>query len=269
VKQVRDDKLEILIREWATRQAAPDCKLDDLTRQIVERLDVVAGSDDVVTAPHRTAHRMLRWAAVGAAIAASIAVLAYVVQPFVPSVSPDAKDVLLSNRGNGVQRNPGAIGGLELNEKARLVRELQLEFPGRFAWLMETGDEMQLGLSSEERLPPLHFIAIRFVIESQGPDDLDWKPIQALEFVTQPEETVQTSLASNHDATVAIWTYATPDGMISVDSELMFSSPVPVRVSSSRLLSSGAPLEIWQSEQGGVKYRVYQAAEVLESEQLG
>jgi hypothetical protein len=128
---------------------------------------------------------------------------------------------------------------------------------------------MKLGLSSDENMRPSRFIAVRFVIESRGPNDSVWKPVRALDFLTLSEETLETSLASNHGASVAIWAYTMPDGMISVDSDLVLSGPVPINVSSSRLISSGTPTEIWQTEQDGVKYRVYQAAELLDNEQLG
>jgi hypothetical protein len=269
VTDIRDDELDELMRDWAARQAAPDRKLDDLVHRIGERLTDMRESDDVVKARRQPPRRNLRWAVAGGAIASSLAVLIYVIRPFNSSVSPETNDALHANRGDADINIPSLIGDLELSEKARLARELQQEFPGRFAWLMENGDEMKLGLSEDESTRPSRFVAVRYVIETQGPDDRVWKAIRTLDFITQSEETVQTSLASNHGASVAIWTYTMPDGMISVDSELVLSGPVPIHVSSNRLLSAGAPAEIWQSERDGVKYRVYQAAEILGKEHLG
>ena len=43
-----DDELDVLMRDWAARQAAPEGKLDDLSRRIAERLNEMRESDDVV-----------------------------------------------------------------------------------------------------------------------------------------------------------------------------------------------------------------------------
>jgi hypothetical protein len=257
------------MRHWAVRQTASSGKLDDLARRIGERLDKIPELDGVATSPRHASRGRLRWAAMVGVIAASIAIFVNVIQTFVLSALPDGNDVMVAEHRDADRDIPASIGGRELTEKARLARELQLEFPGRFAWLMECGGEIKLGLSADEFTQPSQFVVVRFVIESQGPDDRVWKPVRALDFITRSEETVQTSLTPNHGANIAVWTYATPDGMITVDSELMLPGAAPIRVSSSRLLTSGAPMEIWHSEQDGMKYRIYQAAELLDPDQMG
>jgi len=264
-----DDKLDKLMSQWASLHAASENRLDDLAQRIAARLNELPEPAEMVMSPHPLSRRSFAWAAAAAgAIAASIAILVYV-RPFSSAVPEGAKTTVRAGDAiPGVSRL-AHFDGRELLEKARLAHAFELEFPGRFAWLLETGEKIQLGLNQEENMRPSRFIAVRIVIESRGADDRDWKPVRTLDFVTLSQETVQASLPSNHGASVAIWTYATADGMISVDSELTLSGPLPVRVSSSRLLSAGAPEEIWQSESDGVKYRVYQAADVLEEGHLG
>jgi hypothetical protein len=259
MKETRQyDELDALVRDWATRMAPDNARLDELAHQIAAHGGVLLNPTDVrIEARRRSSRRSFRWVAAAGAVAASLLVVAYVVRPF---------------QSNRVDVDAIALAPLddrELADRARVAREFQAEFPGHLAWLMESGDDIKLGLTSDQNARPARFIAVRFVIEAQGPKDSVWKRVRAVDFVVLPEETVQTSLPSNHGARIALWTYPTPDGMISVESDLVLSAPVPIRVSSNSLLSSGAPTAIWQSEQNGVKYRVYQAAEVLDDGELG
>jgi len=265
-----DDKLDAMMRDWAGRHAASEQKLDGLARRVCDQLRDLPAQADSDNARRVTSPRNLVWAAACGALAASIALVIYIADLVVDSSAPPL--TVNAPRAQSLDSKSSPIAPIsrpDIAEKELLVRELQEMFPGRFAWFMETGDKMELGLSKDDNIRPARIIAVRFVIESQGREERDWKTLRTFDFVTLSEEMVETSRSPDCGARVAFWTYAMPDGMISIDAELSVTGPVPIHVSSSRLISAGSPTAIWQAEQDGVKYRVHQVAELIDNDRIG
>src|SRR5688572_13037295 len=126
--------------QWASLHAASENRLDELAQRIGARLNELPEPAEMVASPHQSSRRSFAWAAAAVgAMAASIAVLLYV-RPFSSAVPTGAKTTVRAGNGVAGASRLRHFDGRELSEKARLAHAFELEFPGSFAWLLETGD---------------------------------------------------------------------------------------------------------------------------------
>jgi hypothetical protein len=253
-----DDKLSALLRDWANAHAPPLEKIDELVNHICHHVNeppMQAREPD----SRMRLRTKLKWLAAGAAIAASAAAAIYLL-----SVD-DARWRSASARDAAT-----TIAQQDIEQMSAVAREMQEVFPGKFKWLMESGRELKLGLAtSDNEASAERTIIVRFVVEAQKHGDRGWKPVRTLNFLMRPEDVIQTTPSDANESDVALWAYATSDGMISIDAELNLPAPVPIHCTSSQLQSAGSSTEIWQSTADGMKYRVFQSADFLDRRNAG
>ena len=118
-------------------------------------------------------------------------------------------------------------------------------------------------------------LAVRVVVERRAATGNGWEIAWAVDVVSNSEEVVDLTPATDAGTSVRLWAYAMPDGMFAVDSELLFSSDeassetsLPGRAETfhaafSNVQEDRQPSEEFWTSAGGVEYRVLQTVAVL------
>lgn len=174
----------------------------------------------------------------------------------------------------------------QLRNSEVLHSELQELFGHQLTWLAETDERVEVGLndrrttddstSSENAAAP---VIVRVVIEKRDAEHQDWELAWKVDVVSKSEELVELTPESGGRASVKLWTYAMPDGLFAVDSELAYTATQ----SSQRLAPEHPPeSESFRSEffnvqqdrlpvetrltgSDGIQYRVLQTVAFLNS----
>lgn len=252
------NKLDDLLRDWSA-EARPDADhLSALQRQILDEWDVekqVVKPAPVVSGAGRSPRSFL---AVGIAIGTLATV--FVGMIWYATVYDHQPDVI----GKARELPPPEFAWLsddQLSDKKILRDEMLTMFDQRFGWIAETGENLEIGLDGRVGTDDTPTVAVRVIVEQRNVMHDEWKTVWAVDVVALSEERVDITPQSWDFTGFRLWTYALPDGMVSLDTELdMKGHPL---VATEKLQRDGKPEVIYQTRSGLEEIRVLQAAAVL------
>ncbi len=270
------DDLDRLLQTWATdREASPD-RLSALQGRIVSQLN------DLPTLP--MTHEPLssrprsRWphgrgfslqsGPAWFGLAAASVLFIFAAGYWLGGNRPQELAVVSKN-------SPDLPAGLEslpreqLLAKARLFAEMQLVFGGQLQWLAETTDHIELGLAKEAVAPASDGpLMIHVVVERRAAGAADWKIVWATDVVANDQEPVVLRPTTGAiPASLSLWAYRLPDGMVFVESDLAIAGlNTAVRSASTTILQDNQPTEVGAVGADGAEYRIFQTAAALDGD---
>ena len=253
----RDKHIDDLLRQWADNRSAKPNDLDILHEQILKRLpeqsEIAHPSqlrDSLSILPSKP-----KWPYVGAGLAAAASLLLAVSifwQPktFDTSVEATSPDHRPFSREHEL-------------EIASLYKEL---FGPRLSWVLKYNGHGDIGLTDtnlDKSAGTKQYAAIRLVLWSRVAKNGHWIEVQSLDLLVEGERQIEIP-ATNTGTGLAIWAYPLDRNLIAID--LSFRSKVfeDHVVEGSYLQRSGEISYIFDYEQDGVEYRLYQTAEMLD-----
>ncbi len=155
----------------------------------------------------------------------------------------------------------------QLVAKARLFAEMRAVFGNQLDWIAETTDRVEIGLIKDPaaaRQPGL--LVVRMVVERRSTATSDWKTVWSADVVAPNEESVTLRpVPGASPATLSLWAYRLPDGMVFVESKLTLSDRQAAILSSSEsILENNRPTEVSAMDADGAQYRVLHTAATLD-----
>ena len=258
-----DERLDEMLGQWAEQTSAPE-RVADLQQRILEAADEAVshtpklnGRRSDLAAPDRQGtERRTAWAS-GFAVGAVAMLLLSVGAWFLMMTSDDGA-------GRDLPPEYAWLGDEQVRNKQQLLSEMDAMFDGQLAWLAESGDRVEFGLSDEGRASTANsnqHLAVRVVVQRRQSDRDDWQVAWALDVVSRSEEFVRVPPRDASGGELKLWTYRLPNGLIAVDSELEMSG---LQATTSGLQEEGRPVQVFTSDDNGTEYRVFQTVAVLD-----
>jgi len=251
------DKLDKVLRDWASRGAAEQERLDRLATDICGALRR-EGPSRATEAPlpqrSRSVWGKLAYAGMGAIAALVVAAVLW---------SALAIDTERHN-GNGVGATV-MLSAPEVRTNARLFQETELLFPTSLQWVTNTDREFQVGLASPGQVADVSArpVLVRVVIVARRTGGSAWRKVWGVDVVVRAEELIEVTPDSASGNRIALWAYPLADGMIAVDSKLTFRTPVSATCTTSDVLTPGRPSQVLSLKANGAEYRVFQMVVLL------
>lgn len=268
-----DDQLDRLLTQWAVSRAANADDLAALRRRVGARLTAESGKTGAVDPLPRPASRPARKLA--AALALAAAALAAIACWSWDGPTREAENRLASAAPDAGPPLPAADTEAD---RARLAAFREL-FGAQFSWLVEQSNREELGILpdvADAQSAADAFVAVRLVLVSRPVGENTWNEVQTVNILARREELVEASWQADRQASLEMWAYPLDDDLIAID--LRFdphlnsgASPSGERfvIESSSIQASGSSTQLQSFERGGVEYRLYQTADVLQGEDLG
>jgi hypothetical protein len=259
--------LDQTLRGWAQRRRTTK-EFDGLLKRIVAACaesSVVDGptESEIPLPPYRVGPSPAKWFALGAASAAIIVAMAYVVfrTPPDPVVPPD-----LAPQYAWLQEG-------QLGEKIALVREMKQMFENRLQWIAETDGRVVLEVQQDDRgrtaSPPENAnVVVRVVVVRRGPDSSRWTPVWAVDVVARQEQVVSLTPASAGlppGTELSLWAFAVDADAVAVDTRLSLVEH-SLAVETSDVQRPGIPVSVHEVRKHGQQYRVFQTVAMLDNE---
>jgi hypothetical protein len=167
---------------------------------------------------------------------------------------------------------PALLSRKDADHGKHLLAELQNVFDRRVIWVSEDSKEVSVGVSPSSEFPvPARdgFVAIRVTLVGRRAASESWKVIDTINVIAGQQETVELAQGSAAGSGIFVWAYPLADGSIAVDLNGWKAGPDKVSISSSNVLKPGQLSTIREYTKDGMEYRVFQATELLKSEDLG
>lgn len=309
-EQTPMDPLDRLLSQWIDQRAVRRDRLDDLQDRIVRALvedrdqAATASSDPMastkslapvatvdsmlptvssVTLPARavnTKRARLTGFLVGVTLMAMVAFV-WLAQ----SVPVKRSHPWLVEKAQAAFPDYARLNDDQIQRRTVLHSEMKELFGQQLAWLAETDERVEVGLSDR---PPATSdesrwgdaaipLFVRVVIEKRAASQKDWELAWTVDVVSQSEELIELAPEVSNGTSMRLWAYALPDGVFAVESELVFSNE-----GTSRPVMNSEEVEIFRSESfniqqnripsamlltgsDGVQYRVLQTVAGLKS----
>lgn len=259
------DDLDRLLQAWSARQETSPQHLAALYARVVAQLtqESAPNVSPKSTAPGgRTGWLRPSYAWLVAAVALVLLVAASVVWfgPRRPHRAPE-----VANSPRDLPADDLWLREDQLRNKARLLAEMEALFDGQLQWLAETNDRVELGLTKDSTAASDQpALVARVVVQRRTGADSVWAVVWAADVVALNEQRVDLRpLNGANAATLFLWVYRLPDGMIFVDSRLGLAGSETIRFSSSNLLVDNRPTEVATLQADGAEYRVFQTVAAL------
>lgn len=262
-----DDRLDDLLGQWAEQTSVPE-RVADLQQRIVESAAESAGHtpkrngrhSDLVAPYRRVIERRTVWAS-GFAVGA-VAMLLLSVGVWFVAMSGSTAD-------SDLPPEYAWLGDEQVRDKQQLLSEMDAMFDGQLAWLAESGDRMEFGLTelAGDNVPAgdsNDHLAVRVVVQRRESSGDDWQVAWALDVVSRNEEFVRVAPRDPSGGELKLWTYRLPNGLIAVDSELEMSGHDGLHATTSGLQEDRQPVQVFTSDDNGTEYRVFQTVAVLD-----
>jgi len=275
MNQSNDNRLDRLLEDWADRSAVCTEDLTTLRQRIVKRLDDSDNNDKTVALGlplPDTATR--RFAAVGL-VAAAVLLFALGVwwnslrQP--PAETPlqfatlGAFDSDASDFTGSFQ----AYWPKHLRRQKRLLTEYRGVFGQGVAWLSETEQSCDVGLvraDASERVPS-EYVVVQLWLVARNVQS-GQSEVHTISLLAGREEMVELPLAAGSGHLV-LWAHPVDEEMISIDLRYQPASVAGVEIDGSNLQRIGQVTNIHNFDQDGVEYKLYQTADLLDSDDFG
>jgi hypothetical protein len=268
--QNESEQLDQVLQAWAARHAPQEETIERLRRQISQSLAADLPTSDAA-APIATRSRMwwprvrlpgAAWFALGAAASLLIAL------SYMWLAGPQPQPVADPGTPESLPPSFAWLQQDQLENKSRLLSELERLFDNRLQWVAETSSGVKMGLQ-EDDVPPAENAApvvVRVVVVRKQAGDASGMPVWAIDVVSRSEQVMRLTGDIADGAQLSLWAYALPDGTIEVDTDFQWDGPIPVRANSSRLQHSGVPVKVHSAREGDVEYEVFQTVSLLDSE---
>lgn len=309
-EQTPMDPLDRLLSQWVDQRAVRRDRLDDLQDRIVLALvedrnqaatassepmaatksiepvgtvDLMSPAVSSVTLPARavnTKRARLTGFLVGVTLMAMTAFV-WLAQ----SIQVKRTQPLLVEKAQAGFPDYARLDDDQIQNRTVLHSEMKELFGHQLAWLAETDERVEVGLSDR---PPATSdesrwgdaaipLLVRVVIEKRAAAHNGWELAWTVDVVSQSEELIEIAPEVSNGTSMRLWAYVMPDGVFAVDSELVFSTE-----GTSRPVRNSEKVEIFRSESfniqqnripsamlltgsDGVQYRVLQTVAGLKS----
>ncbi len=172
-----------------------------------------------------------------------------------------------------------SIPAIDWTANRQVLAEYQNLFGSEFQWIIEQPARTEVGIrpsATTAPTPPGEFVVVRLMLMARPVDTNDWREVQRVNVVAQREEVVEIADVAGRHSSFALWAYPVEGGMISVDlrynpSTISGTSPTieSISIESSSLQPRGRTTQIRSFVSGGVEYRLYQSADLLDGEDVG
>lgn len=252
-----NDRLDTLLTGWAKRSEAGPERMSVLRSRILEKVHV-GGESKATIVPAVAAlipfRAKLRYAAIGAAVTAAVAIIL--------SVREDR----FQHPARGDEEGPRlALSESRAATGRRLFQELERLFPDRLRWVAESDGKVGLGVDGippggARESPP---VILRLVLTSREPGRAGWRAEWMTDVLVRGEDRIEVPLTPAPGSTLALWVYPLPDGAIAADTALSLHSPVRISTDVSTVMVQGTPVELAFVRAGNREYRVLQMARAL------
>ena len=246
------DKLDNLLKQWASHHVIDEARSSRLASQIAEEL---AQSANLRVERPRASWglKQPRRRLIYAAMATAAALLLAVVAPSFFSWRQSARN----NEEAGV--SPVApIGQLEIEAGRQLFCEVEKLFGDQLRWVAENQSEVRLDVrrTSGRAIAEATPLLIRVVVvKSKGSS---WVRVLETNILARSEELVELAPDPKMAGRLTLWGYPLPDGKIALDASIWLSSPICAGVDVTNILDPGKPKKIFTLKIEGGEYRVYE-----------
>jgi hypothetical protein len=250
------DKLDNLLKQWASRDGLDQAHAQRLTSRIAEEL-ARRGEPAVEPDGKRWGFGRVRRRLVYAAIVAAAAVLLIVVTPSFLSRWRPAE-----NNEEAAVSPVAPLGRSEIEAGARLFCEVEELFGDQLRWVAENQSEVRLDVrrissgAAAEEVPLL----IRVVVVKKGREEAPWTKVLETNVLTRSEELVELPPDAKMAGRFALWGYPLPDGKIALDASIRLSAPIRAEIDVTNILEPGKPKRVFSFKAENAEYRVYEMA---------
>jgi hypothetical protein len=247
--------IDFLVRSWGRKRAPAQADLDDLQRSIMKQ---VAEQTILPAKPATKVGWQWRMASVVGlvSLAGVVAFLcsfntSLIHQPFAKETPADS---------SLVQQFPES-------HFREMARELRTLFGDRLMWIVETSDDLLLGIDSASRkIDDASYVAIRITVLRRSKNQTVWQQVWTEDVVARPEELVQAK-SSHSKAQLMLWTHLLPDGAMSIDAHLALPGlETPFKIAS--VQHPRDSVRVFDELRGTDDYQIWQTAVLLPGQSL-
>ena len=304
-QNIPSDPLDQMLHQWADEHAASSEHLDTLQQRILSSLSNDAdtsgldqiepfsqsakehdsGHPAIGPVIKRTTARRLpearRSGVVGFLSGVTVTVLLAAAW-FTYQAGDTRRNQQIVEIGSAIPPEYAWLSEDQLHSKSVLLSEMQELFGHQLSWLAETNSRVEVGLnersvSDEDRAASATTVplAVRVVVEKRDSSSSGWQLAWAVDVMSRSEELVEIAPQSGDGASILLWAYALPDGLIAVDSELSLpgvtapqasSDSAIIRATLSNVQQDRQPSESLVTDSDGIEYRVFQTVAILDEQ---
>ncbi len=266
---IKDQDLDRILKEWASAHAFDGRDREALEQRILSQFRENHPIDTSRPTTREFGGRWrLRSVAVLTATAAALALVTLVVHKIVVR---DQLDLAIVGT-DAEPFTPALLSWKDADHGKHLLAELQNVFDRKVIWVSEDSKEVSVGVAPSSEFPgPAGdvFVAIRVTLVGRRAASESWKVIDTINVIAGQQETVELAQGSAAGSGVFVWAYPLADGSIAIDLSGWKAGPDKVSISSSNVVKPGQLSTIREYTKDGMEYRVFQATELLKSDDLG
>ena len=156
----------------------------------------------------------------------------------------------------------------QIKSKKLLLSEMKRLFNDRLAWVVESGDQLELSVDesavNEQDVSSVEHFAVRLVVEHRNTSNDEWQVAWEVDVITRQEEFIHIPAGKVSNQELTIWTCRLSDGAIAVDSQLRMLGMNSALVESLELHLSENPVVVTTAEKNKTEYRVFQSVATLD-----
>lgn len=256
------DKLDKLLKQWATAHATSEEHARKLADRIVDEL-TADGSPVLDPAVDRRVPiprcRRLAYAALGIAAALLIAATVSFLSRW-----PSVPDEVVSH-GEDTSSTVASIGQSELQASARLFHEMEMLFADDLRWVADTDNEVRLGICPVSSGPVAGAtpLLVRVLVVQRNSGEAAWRKVMETDVLTRSQELVEMIPDPRLDNRLLLWAYVVPDGKVAVDSSIRLTTPIRASVDVTNVLTPGKPANVFSLQTEDAEYRIFQVVTPL------
>ncbi|MCX7422526.1 MAG: hypothetical protein NT013_23685 [Planctomycetia bacterium] len=154
-----------------------------------------------------------------------------------------------------------------------LFSELNRMFEGHWRWLSEVNGNVHLEVdeSTDDGAAIGHNetnagVSVRLTVMQRRTNDAKWTVVWDALVLTRSEEWVRLPIESTGDNAVSIWAYSMPDGSTLIESDVVLTVPIPVRLSEQHVFgTSHGPARLWSARRSEGEFQIIQSVARMEA----
>ncbi len=248
-----DDRLDNLLRLWASRYDLDETHARRLANQIIEELG--RPSTPEVAAPEEKRHVVPRRWKLASAMAAAAALLLVATVASLLSRWPGA-----ANSDVAAVPPVALIRESELSAGTRLFCESEWLFGNDLRWIAESrnGVRMEIRHAAEGTIPGTAPLLIRIVVTKRNDGGTRWEQVQETVVLTRNEQLIELAEDPKTANRLTLWGYTLPDGKIALDASIHLSAPIHAAINITNILDPGTPKRVFSLKTGDGEYRIYE-----------
>jgi hypothetical protein len=249
------DKLDNLLKQWASRHVLDEAHSRRLVSQITEELARPADVAAELSADRRSWIPLPRRLAYAALAAAATLFLVVITSSFLLRWQP-------MGNNEEVGLSPVApIGQPEIEAGARLFCGVERLFGDQLRWVADNQNEVRLdvrrtaGRTIAEATPLLIRVV---VLQKRSQERSSWAKVLETNVLARSEELVELVSNQGMASRLTLWGYPLPDGKIALDASIRLSAPIRAGIDVTNVLDPSKPKKILSLKVGDTEYRVYE-----------